>query len=505
QARHSLQRPRDFSPAAWQSFLADSEWRQRFPGLLEMGLAGYDGRHMVVEYADTTRTNPLFPPGKDLADDPAIKKFVDLAIDISLKVKPPALVITNAGQPRTIPFCIMPLVKAETPTATLSASRTNTEAFIYFLIDQPVYFAWVQSQLHGLPMDLRLLGPGEPEPPKTTTQHVLGLTSFAGEWRVAAAMRPVPWRSDLAPWLALLGGLGLSLFLYRLVLTQSRLHIEAEMARSETAELNRDLEKRITARTAELKLALDQAEELSHLKSNFVSMVSHEIRTPLALILGSAEMLSAYEERLSPEKRRRHLETIEEAVKRMALLVDDVLLFSRAEAGRLEFKPAALQLAGFCQRLVDEVHSATHHRCPVQWQVPAGLEPLHVDESLLRHILTNLLTNAVKYSTAGRPVILAAQYLAGQLTFTVSDQGIGIPAADLQKIFKPFFRSENAVHITGTGLGLVIVKLCVERHGGQLDISSQEQTGTTVTVRLPVCLPGQTDFFLKSKPNTHPA
>lgn len=246
----------------------------------------------------------------------------------------------------------------------------------------------------------------------------------------------------------------------------------------------------------ELHRALAREQELGRLKGNFVSMVSHEIRTPLALILSSSEMLGAYFDRLPPEKRQRHLETISDAVQRMALLVDDVLLFSRAEAGRLEFKPAAIEINSFCTRLVDELASATHRRCPIQIILPPVVEPVHVDEFLLRYILTNLLTNAVKYSAPGSAVSLEAQHSPGLVIFSVRDQGIGISKADLEKIFTPFFRGENAGNTSGTGLGLVIVKLCVERHCGKIHVESHEGEGTLVTVELPVCVPGQTEFFL---------
>src|SRR5215469_15096284 len=170
----------------------------------------------------------------------------------------------------------------------------------------------------------------------------------------------------------------------------------------------------------------------------------------------------------------------------MALLVDDVLLFSRAEAGRLEFKPAAVEINSFCTRLVDELESATHRRCPIQISLPPPAEPVRVDEFLLRHILTNLLTNALKYSAPGSPVSLEASLSPGLVTYSVRDRGIGISDADLGKIFTPFFRGENAGNTSGTGLGLVIVKLCVERHSGKIRIESREGEGTLVTVELPV-------------------
>jgi len=249
--------------------------------------------------------------------------------------------------------------------------------------------------------------------------------------------------------------------------------------------------------TEQLEKALAQERELNLLKSNFISMVSHEIRTPLALILSSSEILSRYRDRLPLEKQQRHLETIDEAVHRMAALVEDVLMFSRAEAGRLEFKPAPLELNRFCKQLSDELASAMNRRCPVHLALPAAATPVRVDEALLRHILTNLLTNAVKYSAPGEAVWLEVRHEHHQVLLRVQDHGIGIPDADLKRVFTPFYRSPNAAHIPGTGLGLLIVQRCVERHGGQMQIESREGVGTTVNVQLPVYVPGQTEQFAK--------
>ena len=249
--------------------------------------------------------------------------------------------------------------------------------------------------------------------------------------------------------------------------------------------------------TEQLRNALAEERELNVLKSNFISMVSHEIRTPLALILSSSEILSRYRDRLPPEKQQRHLATIEEAVHRMASLVEDVLMFSRAESGRLEFKPAPLELNCFCTQLTDELASAMNRRCPIHLALPANPAQVRVDEALLRHILTNLLSNAVKYSAPGEAVLLEVRHEDSQVLLRVQDHGIGIPEADVKRIFTPFYRSPNAAHIPGTGLGLVIVKRCVERHGGQIQIESREGAGTTVTARLPVYVPGQTEEFTK--------
>src|SRR5262249_30872443 len=117
---------------------------------------------------------------------------------------------------------------------------------------------------------------------------------------------------------------------------------------------------------AELHKAVAREKELGQLRSNFVSMVSHEFRTPLGIIMSSAEILADYLDRLAPEEREQHLRSISRNAKRMGDMMEEVLVLSRLDAGKMEFKPAPLDLAGLCVRLVDEVLSATDRRCPIE-------------------------------------------------------------------------------------------------------------------------------------------
>jgi PAS domain S-box-containing protein len=244
-----------------------------------------------------------------------------------------------------------------------------------------------------------------------------------------------------------------------------------------------------------LYAALAEEKELSQLKSNFIAMVSHEIRTPLALILSSSEILSRYLDRLPAEKRQSHLEIINQSVHRMSALMEDVLLYSRAEAGRIEFTPVALDLESVCRRIVDETSSTSANRCPIKFEFLTEPDQVRGDETLLRHILGNLLSNAVKYSSEGVEVILRVTRESGEAVFEAIDRGVGIPKADQEKMFQPFHRGENVKNTVGTGLGLVIVRRCVERHGGSLSIQSDEQSGTIARVRLPMFSPAHTEFL----------
>jgi signal transduction histidine kinase len=214
-------------------------------------------------------------------------------------------------------------------------------------------------------------------------------------------------------------------------------------------------------------------------------MVSHEFRTPLGVILSAAENLDSYLDRLRPEQRRQQLEHIMQATRHMGNLMEEVLLLGRAEAGKLEYKPAPLSLLGFCTRIAGQVQSAMAERCPIQ-VCAAAPHTVLADENLLRHVLTNLLSNAVKYSRAGQPVELSLTFEAGAALFRVADHGIGIPLADRKQLFTAFHRGQNVGSIPGSGLGLVIAKRCAELHGGEISCDSTEGTGTVFTVRLPL-------------------
>jgi len=246
-----------------------------------------------------------------------------------------------------------------------------------------------------------------------------------------------------------------------------------------------DISARKKAET-ELLNALAREKELGQLKSNFVSMVSHEFRTPLGVIMSSAEILETYFDRLDPDERREQLQSIQKNTRRMANLMEEVLLLGMVEAGKLDFKPAPLDLPSFASRILDEVLSATNHKCPIQLFVPGQLAPALADERLLGHIFTNLLSNAVKYSPDQSPVSLELHADGRDAVCRISDRGMGIPEQDMEWLFKAFHRGQNVTHVRGSGLGLTIVKRCVELHKGHIKVESAIGQGTKVTVRLPL-------------------
>lgn len=501
QAKSTLRRE-NYSETSWQDFLIAAEWRSRFPGMVEIGWAEFSESNCVVKFLASQQTPPAHTPGFDLNSDAVIRETLQKSADGGYGIGSRVISLGNGTDAVRVIIGLLPVPKHDARPGRAAENRANLAGFVFFALDQHAYFAAEQRQLKNLPFDLRLLAADEVAPPRSATVRPISTGGASGEWRFVATIKSAPVSADAPQWIVAIGGIALSLLLYLLFATQARLRLEAELANENTLRrdaeilaLNRDLEAKIGARTAELNAALAEEKELNRLKSNFISMVTHEIRTPLALILGSSEILSRYLDRLAPEKRTEHLRTIDSAVQRMSELLEDVLLFSKAEAGRMEFNPVAMDLKKFCAQLVDEMASATNRRCPIELSVLEIFELARGDENLLRHVFANLLANAAKYSPPGMTVKFSVSRHGGDAIFTVQDCGLGIPEDDRKRLFTPFYRGKNVATIQGTGLGLVIVKHCVERHGGKIEIESAENLGTTVSVRLPLFSPAHTEFI----------
>ncbi|NJO50718.1 MAG: histidine kinase [Leptolyngbyaceae cyanobacterium RM2_2_4] len=245
-------------------------------------------------------------------------------------------------------------------------------------------------------------------------------------------------------------------------------------------EANSQLEIEVQERSAELA----QTKEISDLKQRLFSMVSHEFRTPLSTILLSTQLLSGSSEDWAEEKKRKNLSRIQSAAKTLAQLLNDILTLNRAEAGKLEFRPELLDLEPFCQQIVEEMQLSTG-RTQIEFTKYGYSTQVNLDSKLLHSILTNLLSNAAKYSPPDSIVLLSLIYNPGSVVFQVKDYGIGIPPEDQQRIYETFYRSKNVGDIAGTGLGLAVVKTCVDLHGGLVAVTSAIATGTTFTVTLP--------------------
>nr|WP_242035585.1 MULTISPECIES: ATP-binding protein [unclassified Leptolyngbya] len=234
-----------------------------------------------------------------------------------------------------------------------------------------------------------------------------------------------------------------------------------------------------------IRVALEKEKELSELKSRFWSMAAHEIRSPMTSILGCAQLLEHEYHNLTEERRREFLYMIQESLRTMDQLLNDLLAIGRAEGGNLKFEPAPLDLEQFCLSLVEEIQFSVnpHHR--IRFNCHGDCENTYLDQKLLRHILTNLILNAVKYSPQGGTVYFDLSCAPEEVTLQVRDTGIGIPLDAQQRLFEPFQRANNVGDIPGTGLGLTIVKRCLDLHSGQIAVESEVGIGTTIIIKLP--------------------
>ncbi|MBW4681645.1 MAG: PAS domain S-box protein [Microcoleus vaginatus WJT46-NPBG5] len=251
----------------------------------------------------------------------------------------------------------------------------------------------------------------------------------------------------------------------------------------------------------ELHKALAKEKELSELRSRFVTMVSHEFRTPLSTILSSADLLEYYCQEWpleKTEKKLEHLVRIQTAAVNMTQLLNDVLVIGRNEAGKLPFHPTWVDLPTFCCDLIEEfqISAGKFHIIKfiqVRSKFSDDIEPVYrkftevmADEKLLRQILSNLLSNALKYSPKKGQITFKLACQPAQAIFQIQDNGIGIPPEDQQRLFEAFHRAKNVGDIPGTGLGLAIVKRAVDMHSGYITVKSEVGMGTTFTVSLPL-------------------
>ncbi|MCT7949573.1 ATP-binding protein [Ancylothrix sp. C2] len=255
----------------------------------------------------------------------------------------------------------------------------------------------------------------------------------------------------------------------------------------EEKELKRTIEIALRRYQAEQKIKQQakEAEEERHRKNRYLSMASHEFRTPLTTILMSSQLLQQYEQKLTPEKKQRHFERIQNAITSMNTMLEDILTLGRAESGKISFSPGAINVVEFCQELLEAITQSTGRNHSLNLEISGEFSGAIMDEKLLYHILTNLLGNAVKYSPEKTKIILEVVRCENEVSFCVQDQGIGIPPEDVLKLFEAFHRAQNVGEIAGTGLGLAIVKRSVDLHKGVIEVTSKVGVGTRFTVKLP--------------------
>jgi len=235
-----------------------------------------------------------------------------------------------------------------------------------------------------------------------------------------------------------------------------------------------------------LKQALEQEQELNDLKTRFVSMASHEFRTPLATILAATETLSAYRHKLDEEKIEKRLNIIKEQIDYLKGIMDDVLTLACIQARKVEFNPVRVNPDRLIHSILDEFLSIPDAKHRIKYMWDEQTQEAYLDRKLMRQIITNLISNALKYSAMDKLVSIHLGQSEDNLVLSVSDEGIGIPDADLQHLFEPFHRASNVGTISGTGLGLTIMRESVELHGGEITIKSEVDVGTTFSIHIPL-------------------
>ena len=241
----------------------------------------------------------------------------------------------------------------------------------------------------------------------------------------------------------------------------------------------------LLAQAAELQLALEHEKELNNTHRQFVFMASHEFRTPLAIIDGSTQLLMTNPNSLTPERLLKRCEKIRNAVSRMTSLIDSTLTAARLDAGVVEVTPAPCDLSGLIAEVCESFQeiSASHHLLCNMRELP---DQIMGDRKALESVLTNLVSNAIKYSPANCEIFIHGWRDADNAYITVTDHGLGIAKEDLPRMFSRFFRAQTSIGIAGTGLGLCVAQELVNLHGGGITVESIEGQGTTFTVTLPI-------------------
>lgn len=230
----------------------------------------------------------------------------------------------------------------------------------------------------------------------------------------------------------------------------------------------------------DLKNALKKAKAADKAKSDFLNVVTHEFKTPLTGILGSVETLKIAVEKNSVHKYGKFLEMIERSALRLTEMVDDVLLFSRAQSHKIKLHPETFDLKEFLDLLVSEEVLPLLHGKKLDFSVNAPRISIYADRKKLRHIILNLLSNAIKFTSSGGISINCHKNVDGQINFSIYDTGCGIPKDNTNKIFEEFYQVDrNNSEQQGTGLGLAIVKKYVNLHGGSIDVESGKGVGST--------------------------
>ena len=275
---------------------------------------------------------------------------------------------------------------------------------------------------------------------------------------------------------------------------------------NEIQKLNAELEQKVSLRTKELsetifklesenakrieaeneaKSALKKEKELNELKTKFLSLVSHEFKTPLSGILTSAMLLSKYKLEEQQEKRDKHIKTITDKVHYLNNILNDFLSVEKLETGKVNYKFSTFKISKVVNEVVYNSNMLLKEGQRIKYPEEIDDLSLTQDEKTIELALSNLIHNAIKYSSENTIIDISIKQNKAFTTFKITDNGIGIPEKEQKNIFNRYFRAENALLTQGTGIGLNIVKNHLENLGGNISFKSQENKETTFTITIP--------------------
>lgn len=245
------------------------------------------------------------------------------------------------------------------------------------------------------------------------------------------------------------------------------------------------LEKTVEMRTEELQTALAAEKELNELKTKFLSMVSHEFKTPLSSILTSTMLLNKYKLTEQQDKREKHLNIITDKVQYLNTILNDFLSVEKLEKGKINYKFTSFKLSKVLNEVIYNANMLLKDGQQINYPENIDDISLYQDEKILELILSNLIYNAIKYSSENTIIDINISQNETTTIFKVKDNGIGIPEKDQKNIFNRYFRAENALLMQGTGIGLNIVKYHLDNLGGTISFKSVQNQGSTFIIELP--------------------
>jgi two-component system sensor kinase FixL len=235
----------------------------------------------------------------------------------------------------------------------------------------------------------------------------------------------------------------------------------------------------------EVSSSLVKEKELGQMKSRFVSMSSHEFRTPLSAVQLSASLIEKYAQPYDNENIRKHVAKIKGSVGILTSILNDFLSLEKLEAGKVEVSCTPFDLVKFSEEITEELQLVAKQNQSIIYQHTGTASLVSLDQNLLRHCVTNLIANAIKYSGENTFIEFNTEIGPELCVITISDNGIGIPEADQKHLFQAFFRAHNTGSIPGTGLGLNIVARYAGLMKGRIDFKSDVNQGALFTITFP--------------------